>query len=101
MSTTALSGAAYLSKRESLPVRVRLGDGVANKSPAFETPSGESVALSALAHNEVQVAAAPFQDVTAKGEYRKAYIVKWCVTRPKVLNDVKDKVALAAIGISH
>ena len=102
MSTTGVIGGSVLEQTESLPVRVRLGDGSREQVTRLSeiqlvTPSGESVALSALAHNEVQVSrgAIPRRNGQRVNTI-EAYIVSG-VLPAQVLNDVKDKVAQLAL----
>ncbi|WP_413489765.1 efflux RND transporter permease subunit [Shewanella baltica] len=102
MSTTGVIGASVLEQTESLPVRVRLGDGSREQVSRLSeiqlvTPSGESVALSALAHNEVQVSrgAIPRRNGQRVNTI-EAYIVSG-VLPAQVLNDIKDKVAQLAL----
>ncbi|MGI2156598.1 efflux RND transporter permease subunit [Shewanella baltica] len=102
MSTTGAIGGSVLEQTESLPVRVRLGDGSREQVTRLSeiqlvTPSGESVALSALAHNEVQVSrgAIPRRNGQRVNTI-EAYIVSG-VLPAQVLNDVKDKVAQLAL----
>ena len=98
MSTTGVIGGSVLEQTESLPVRVRLADDSREQVSRLSeiqlmTPSGESVALSALAHNEVQVSrgAIPRRNGQRVNTI-EAYIVSG-VLPAQVLNDVKDKVA--------
>lgn len=98
MSTTGVIGGSVLEQTESLPVRVRLTDDSREQVSHLSeiqlmTPSGESVALSALAHNEVQVSrgAIPRRNGQRVNTI-EAYIVSG-VLPAQVLNDVKDKVA--------
>ncbi|MFA7518848.1 efflux RND transporter permease subunit, partial [Shewanella sp.] len=98
MSTTGVIGGSVLEQTESLPVRVRLTDDSREQVSRLSeiqlmTPSGESVALSALAHNEVQVSrgAIPRRNGQRVNTI-EAYIVSG-VLPAQVLNDVKDKVA--------
>ncbi|MCU8000048.1 efflux RND transporter permease subunit [Shewanella sp. SM95] len=102
MSTTGVIGGSVLEQTESLPVRVRLGDGSREQVTRLSeiqlvTPSGESVALSALAHNEVQVSrgAIPRRNGQRVNTI-EAYIVSG-VLPAQVLNDIKDKVAQLAL----
>lgn len=98
MSTTGVIGGSVLEQTESLPVRVRLGDGSREQASKLSeiqlvTPRGEAVALSALAHSEVQVSrgAIPRRNGQRVNTI-EAYIVSG-VLPAQVLNDVKDKVA--------
>jgi len=98
MSTTGVIGGSVLEQTESLPVRVRLGDGSREQTSKLSeiqlvTPRGEAVALSALAHSEVQVSrgAIPRRNGQRVNTI-EAYIVSG-VLPAQVLNNVKDKVA--------
>lgn len=98
MSTTGVIGGSVLEQTESLPVRVRLGDGSREQASKLSeiqlvTPSGEAVALSALAHSEVQVSrgAIPRRNGQRVNTI-EAYIVSG-VLPAQVLNDVKDAMS--------
>lgn len=98
MSTTGVIGGSVLEQTESLPVRVRLGDGSREQASKLSeiqlvTPRGEAVALSALAHSEVQVSrgAIPRRNGQRVNTI-EAYIVSG-VLPAQVLNDVKDAVS--------
>ncbi|PIW60921.1 efflux RND transporter permease subunit [Shewanella sp. CG12_big_fil_rev_8_21_14_0_65_47_15] len=98
MSTTGVIGGSVLEQTESLPVRVRLGDGSREQASKLSeiqlvTPSGEAVALSALAHSEVQVSrgAIPRRNGQRVNTI-EAYIVSG-VLPAQVLNEVKDAVS--------
>lgn len=98
MSTTGVIGGSVLEQTESLPVRVRLGDGSREQASKLSeiqlvTPAGEAVALSALAHSEVQVSrgAIPRRNGQRVNTI-EAYIASG-VLPAQVLNDVKDRVS--------
>lgn len=98
MSTTGVIGGSVLEQTESLPIRVRLGDGSREQASKLSeiqlvTPSGEAVALSALAHSEVQVSrgAIPRRNGQRVNTI-EAYIVSG-VLPAQVLNDVKDAMS--------
>lgn len=98
MSTTGVIGGSVLEQTESLPVRVRLGDGSREQASKLSeiqlvTPRGEAVALSALAHSEVQVSrgAIPRRNGQRVNTI-EAYIVSG-VLPAQVLNEVKDAVS--------
>ncbi|QYJ80547.1 efflux RND transporter permease subunit [Shewanella acanthi] len=97
MSTTGVIGGSVLEQTESLPIRVRLGDGSreqANRLSEIQlvTPSGQAVPLSALSHNEVQVSrgAIPRRNGQRVNTI-EAYIVSG-VLPAQVLGDVKAKI---------
>ncbi|EGM71373.1 efflux RND transporter permease subunit [Shewanella sp. HN-41] len=98
MSTTGVIGGSVLEQTESLPVRVRLGDGSREQASKLSeiqlvTPRGEAVALSALAHSEVQVSrgAIPRRNGQRVNTI-EAYIVSG-VLPAQVLNEVKERVS--------
>lgn len=98
MSTTGVIGGSVLEQTESLPVRVRLNDGNREQASRLSeiqlvAPSGDAIALSALAQTQVQVSrgAIPRRNGQRVNTI-EAYIVSG-VLPAKVLEDVKDSVA--------
>lgn len=97
MSTTGVMGGSVLEQTESLPVRVRLNDGNREQAGRLSeiqlvAPSGDAIALSALAQTQVQVSrgAIPRRNGQRVNTI-EAYIVSG-VLPAKVLGEINDSI---------